>query len=280
MPPKAKAPDFGSHDYWDQRFTTNTAPFDWLGAPEALDPMLVEAVSAMDEDQPQILHIGCGSSLMSQHLKTHVKSPKQVHNVDYSQVVIDAERKRELEMVGGDVSACTRWDAVDLLDHASLIKNCGRETYSVVVDKSTSDAISCADDIVCRLPYAVSLNQRTAIDSQVNGEPKEIAVYPLQLMAVHLALVAKPGTRWISLSYTSERYPFLEGVPTTTTTTEEDGVSDSGIPNPRLLWTVIEKRQIDAKEQGDDGGVTHRPKIYHWLYVLQRTTTPLFVNND
>ncbi|KAJ4987963.1 hypothetical protein SVAN01_06538 [Stagonosporopsis vannaccii] len=276
MPSKAKAPEFGSQDYWNQRFTTSTSPFDWLSAPEALDPLVTEALSALDKDEPQILHVGCGSSLLSQHLKTHVKSPKQVHNVDYSSVVIDAEQKRELEVEGGNEGACGRWDAVDLLDHASLVKTCGHGIYSVIVDKSTSDAISCADDVVCRLPYAVNLNRRIASDGQVDIESKEMPVYPLQLMAVHLALVAKPGAKWISLSYTSDRYPFLEGSPTTT---EEDGTSDSGIPDPRLLWTVIGKHQIDAKEEGTDSGVTHRPKVHHWVYALERTTTPLFINN-
>lgn len=277
MPPKVKAPDFGSQDYWDQRFTTNTAPFDWLSTPETLDPLIAEALSAVDEEQPRILHVGCGSSLLSQHLKTHVKSPQQVHNVDYSKVVIDAERERELEVAGGDVGACARWDAIDLLDYASLAETCGRDAYSVIVDKSTSDAISCAEDVICRLPYTVSLNQCTSADNIIDVEPREIPVYPLYLMAVHLALVTKPGGRWIALSYTSERYPFLEGSPSTT---EEDGTSESGVPDPRLLWTVIEKHQIEAKEQGDDHGVTHRPKVYHCVYVLQRTTAPLFTDRD
>ncbi|KAJ8107037.1 hypothetical protein OPT61_g9143 [Boeremia exigua] len=276
MPPKAKAPEFGSQDYWDQRFTTNTVPFDWLTAPEALDPVIAEALSVLSEETPQILHIGCGSSLLSQHLKTLVKNPQQVHNVDYSKVVIDAERKRELESSAGDVSACTRWDAVDLLDYASLTKICGRGKYSVVVDKSTSDAISCAEDVVCRLPYAVTLKQHTT-NGLVDVEPKEIPVHPLHLMAVHLALITKPSARWVSLSYSSERYPFLERE---TSTIEDDGTAGTGIPDPRLLWTVISKHQIEAKEQEDGDRVTHRPKVYHWVYILQRTATPLFINGN
>lgn len=277
MPPKPKAPSFGSHDYWDRRFSTDTAPFDWLSAPDALDPLIIEALTAWNEEQPQILHIGCGSSLLSQHLKMHVKNPQQVHNVDYSNVVVDAERKRELESLGGDARACTRWDTVDLLDYASLVETCSCGLYSVFVDKSTSDAISCADDVVCPLPYPVTTKEPTATESLVDIEPKEIPVHPLHLMAVHLALAAKPGATWISLSYTSERYPFLRGE---ATTTEEDGTADTGIPDPRLLWTVIAKHQIEAKQQEHGGGVTHRPKVHHWAYILRRTATPLFIAND
>lgn len=277
MPPKAKAPNFGSQDYWDQRFTKNTAPFDWLSAPEALDPLIAEALNAANEDEPRILHIGCGSSLLSQHLKIHVKNAQQVHNVDYSRVVIDAERERELESTSGDVNACTRWDAIDLLDYASLLKVCNPSTYSVIVDKSTSDAISCADDVACPLPYSITTKNHAAADRVISIEPKELSVHPLHLMAVHVALVTKPGAKWIALSYTSERYPFLEGE---TAQIEEDGTADTGIPDPRLLWIVVGKHQIEAKEQNDGNGVTHRPTVYHWVYILQRTAIPLFIHTD
>jgi hypothetical protein len=273
MPPKARAPSFGSQDYWDQRFTNNTAPFDWLSAPDALDPLVSEAIASVDEHEPQILHIGCGSSLLSQHLKMHVENARQVHNVDYSRVVVEAERKREQDSTSGGLDACTRWDAVDLLDHISLLRVCDASSYSVVVDKSTSDAISCADHVVCPLPYAVTTQQRTASGAVLDMEPKELPIHPLHLMAVHLALVTKPGARWIALSYTAERYPFLEGE---AANTEEDGTADTGIPDPRLLWTVVDKQQMEAKEEEAGGGVTHRPKVYHWVYVLQRTSTPLF----
>lgn len=277
MPPKAKAPDFGSQDYWDQRFTTNTTPFDWLSAPDALDPLIIDAIRTSSEENPQILHIGCGSSMLSQHLKTHVKNPCQVHNIDYSSVVVEAEKKRELNSLGGNVDACARWDAVDLLDYASLVETCGQGEYALVVDKSTADAISCADDVVCQLPYGVSTKQRTVTDRAVDIEPKEILIHPLHLMAVHLALSTKPGARWISLSYTAERFPFLDGE---AVGVDEDGTAGSGIPDPRLLWKVFGKHQIEAKEQESEGSVTHRPKVYHCVYILERTSTPLFIDDD
>ncbi|KAF1930956.1 uncharacterized protein M421DRAFT_57372 [Didymella exigua CBS 183.55] len=273
MPPKARAPSFGSQDYWDQRFTKNTAPFDWLSAPDALDPLISEALESLDKVEPQILHIGCGSSLLSQHLKVHVQNAQQVHNIDYSKVVIDAERKRELDSASRSIDACTRWDAVDLLDYVSLLRICDTSTYSIIVDKSTSDAISCADDVVCRLPYAVTTQECTTSATVIDVELKELPVHPLYLMAVHLALVAKPGAKWIALSYNAERYPFLKGK---AAETEDDGTPYTGIPDPRLMWTVVGKHQIEAKEREAGGRVTQRPKLYHWVYVLQRTSTPLF----
>ena len=276
MPPKARVPSFGSQEYWDQRFTKETAPFDWLSSPDALDPFIREALQDVEDVKPQILHIGCGSSLLSHHLQNHVEVPQQVHNVDYSKVVIEAERKRELAL-RKDVNACMRWDAVDLLGHASLVQACTRGAYSIVIDKSTSDAISCAKDVVCPIPYPITITKEVTGSRRVGVEPKEIPIHPLHIMAVHLALVAKPGARWISLSYTSERYPFLEGEPAEI---QEDGTADTGIPDPRLLWTVVGKHEIEAKEQANGTGVTHRPKVYHWLYILQRSSVPLFYNES
>lgn len=272
-----RAPSFGSQDYWDQRFTTHTTPFDWLSAPDALDPFITEALNAIDQPQPRILHIGCGSSLLSQHLKTHVQEAHQVHNVDYSTVVIDAEKKRDWDQVIGEeehVHAPMRWDAVDLLSLSSLLSVCKLGAYSVVVDKSTSDAVSCADDVTVPLPCRISTTSESTSGNEIEVKSEEIAVNPLRLMAVHLALVTEPGARWISLSYTSDRYPFLEGE------AAENGTADADMPDPRLLWTVVGKHQIEAKERGDgsDDGVTHRPKVYHCVHVLQRTNTQLFIH--
>ncbi|KAF3000217.1 hypothetical protein E8E13_007155 [Curvularia kusanoi] len=278
MPSKAKAPEFGSQEYWDQRFTTNTAPFDWLSAPDALDPLITDALRTSNQEQPQLLHIGCGSSLLSQHLKNHVESPRQVHNVDYSSVVIEAERRRESESVGGNVDACARWDAVDLLNYASLNEACGQSMYSVIVDKSTADAISCADDVSCHLPYAICTEERTVANDLTKAGHKSVLIHPLHLLAVHLAYVAKPGAKWISLSYTAERFPFLDDVEVATTT--KNAATDTEIPDPRILWTVVGKHQIEAKEEGNMGGVAHRPKVYHWLYILQRTSTQLYNVTD
>ncbi|KAF9696073.1 hypothetical protein EKO04_006194 [Ascochyta lentis] len=283
MPHKARVPSFGSQAYWEQRFTKDTAPFDWLTAPDALDPFIKEALQDVGDVNSHILHVGCGSSLLSQHLKRHVRNAQQIHNIDYSTVVIEMERQREIDMSkagerGGSGNGLTRWDAVDLLDYTSVVKICGRHAYSVIVDKSTCDAVSCADDVVCSLPYAVTTKERTATERRVEVEPKEILVHPLHVMAVHLALVTKPGAKWIALSFSSERYSFLDEKDVYV---EEDGATDTGIPDSRLLWAVVGKYQIEAeqRENSNGNGVTHRPKLYHWVYVLQRTSVPLFIDS-
>ncbi|KZM18453.1 hypothetical protein ST47_g10423 [Ascochyta rabiei] len=283
MSSKIRAPSFGSQTYWEHRFTKNTAPFDWLSTPCALDPFIKEALQDVGEVNPQILHVGCGSSMLSHHLKTHVRSAQQIHNVDYSTVVIETERQREIATSRasekqGNGDAPMRWDVVDLLDYTSVAKTCACHPYSVIVDKSTCDAVSCADDVVCPLPYALATRETTAAEMRSEAEPKQVRVQPLYVLAIHLALVTEPGARWVALSFSSERYSFLEEK---TARVEEDDTADTGIPDPRLFWTVVVKHPIEAEQQEDSNGngVTHRPKLYHWVYLLQRTPVPLVIRS-
>ena len=192
-------------------------------------------------------------------------------------MVIEAEKRRELASVGGSVDACARWDAVDLLNYASLTKACGHSMYSVIIDKSTADCISCVDDVTCRLPYAISTRKGTVADGSVKAGLKSITIHPLPLLAVHLAYVAKPGAKWISISYSNERFWFLDE---NEAMGGKDETTDADIPDPRLLWSVVSTHQIEAKEEEDGGKITHKPKVYHCVYVLQRTFTPLYSNDD
>lgn len=259
-----KAPSFGSSEYWDNRFANEIQPFDWLSSPETLDSHIADALQSVDtKEPPQVLHVGCGSSLLSQHLKSHVRRARQVHNVDYSSVVIEAERKRDEEASSRDEDRM-RWEVMDLLAPGSVVQTCGQAAYDVVVDKSTSDSVSCADDVVGRFPCTTSKS-----DVANSAESRQTPVYPLHAMVLNLAMVAKPGARWIAVSYSAERFSMLQDH-------QDDGAGD-GIPDPGLFWTVVGKYPLEASEEdgGGGGAATHRPKVYHWVYVLQRTDVPL-----
>lgn len=281
--PSKLPPSFGSQEYWDARFSSNTEPFEWLEAPTALDASIDEALGLNSENHPEILHIGCGTSLLSFHLRLHVADAKQIHNLDYSNVAVALGQKRERKLAGadpsiGDITHPTymRWDIVDLLDHNSLLHVCSRSAYSLIIDKSTSDAISCADDIYVPRPFPVTLDpyNPTALGSTSTNEP----IHPLYIMAVNLALVAKPGARWITLSYSDDRFPFVEGSLCPLPEYE-------AFPNPATLWKLVEKREVeDSKQQppddGDSSTITHRPKVSNWIYVLERTSMPLLIHGQ
>ncbi|KAJ4301923.1 hypothetical protein N0V90_004019 [Kalmusia sp. IMI 367209] len=354
-------PSFGSQNYWNERFATNSNPFEWLEAPTVLDPYLADALKESTNADPQLLHIGCGTSLLSYHLRAYVNQPSQVHNLDYSEVAIEIGRKREAEIFNTALEGNTesrngfldkagvkanqaaidsdenrqpvtgpsmandaaksshmKWSSVNLLDHNSLLEACAPSTYSVIVDKSTSDSIACSSDLYVPLPYHINTSSKHTFKS-VLAESSE-PLHPLHIMAVHLALVTKPRARWVALSYSMDRYPFLHhptsnyveesSQPTRFSTTmihatqqknntvgdvhdsDQDigshndlddipqAVLDDGFPDPSALWKLVGKHSIEppaAEESSSEHGPIHRPKVLHWIYVLERTDVPLAI---
>jgi hypothetical protein len=281
MPSKAP-PSFGSQTYWNDRFTSNTDPFEWLEAPNALDSFIVDALSTANVEKPELLHMGCGTSLLSYHLRLHVDDPKQIHNLDYSDVAINLGKQREHDIYQYEhphskntkdaAEACMRWDAVDLLDYKSLLGVCKRSLYSVIVDKSTSDSISCADDVYVPLPYPIAVRSYEPLnmDPRKSSEP----LHPLVVTAVNLALVTRPGARWIVLSYSNDRFHFLNSI--------SRAVSEHMVfPDPRELWKIVERREVEDVERDENReDATHRPKVCNWVYALERTHIPLFVRGE
>lgn len=274
-------PSYGSQEYWNSRFQNESEPFEWLEAPESLDPFLVEALNKFNEPRPKLLHIGCGTSMLSYHLRTTVPDPSQIHNLDYSEVAINLGREREKRVCNthdreqdGCASAnYMRWDAVDLLDHTSLLRACKPGEYSVVVDKSTSDCIACIDDINIPLPYPIDVPTGDPINLNLKQSPDPM--YTLHILAVHLALITKPGARWISLSYSEDRFPFVDGL-------YSSRPHIAGFPDTGTLWKLLDKRAVESKKQKVPNStvgktITHTPKICNWVYVLERTNVPLFV---
>ena len=214
---------FGDLEYWNTRFTKEDN-FEWLADFSVLEPWLKQAIAERSgcKSRPQVLHIGCGSSALSLHLRDLVDSPKQIHNVDYSDVVIKRNRQREDELLcstAAERESC-RWSTLDLLS-VSQILDFGGSAYDVIIDKSTSDAISCAADVSVRLPYAIS----TGSSSQ-RQDPSQATMYPLDILAIHLAYLARPGCSWIVLSYSASRFSHLK-----------DEVAIEGLPRSCLLYT-------------------------------------------
>lgn len=368
MPPQP--PSFGSQEYWDARFTSNSSPFEWLEAPNALDSFLVEALRATLDENPHILHIGCGTSLLSYHLRAHVKDPEKIHNLDYSDVAINIGRNREGEIYnseviqnagdGADSSNCPstndkdlkgannadgsnqnephlvlsrskpagnetettvtkkrmRWSSANLLSHSSLLEVCEPSAYSVIVDKSTSDSVACSEDVTVPLPYPIGIDSASLISSRGSESPEPI--HPLHILAIHMALLTKPGARWISLSYSEDRYPFLPRqlppppqLASTSTTSQPPAptispagkngfgnggsefyddlddipqkVIDSGLADPGTLWRLEAKHEIEVPPQIPPSGASsgaHQPRILHWVYILRRTNIKVHVRDS
>ncbi|KAI4718736.1 hypothetical protein E4T48_04998 [Aureobasidium sp. EXF-10727] len=254
------APSFGEVEYWNTRFT-NEDQFDWLADFAVLEPWLKKAIAekSVHDGRPQVLHIGCGSSALSTQLRKLVDSPQQIHNVDYSPVVIERNRQREIETLhclASGTELC-RWSTLDLLSASQILDfEKSGANYDVIVDKSTSDAISCAEDVAVESPYPIN-----AINTNRSQSRDQGALYPLYLLSFHLAYLARPGCLWVVLSYSASRLSFWEDA------------TPSGFPASSQLWEIKRHEKIDQPPDSED--TVHRPPTMHHLYVLERTDVVL-----
>ncbi|KAI1613244.1 hypothetical protein EDD37DRAFT_626938 [Exophiala viscosa] len=301
-PASTKAPSFSSRSYWDDRFTGDQITFEWLlsvGDTIAIINGIIvnsriDGQGVSNDPKPRILHIGCGTSDLSLHLRELVRLPAQVHNVDFSEAAVEHGRMKELQSFhihpasidadrgrDGGVSgpAATEvserenwmsWSTVDLLSLPSVesLVGDGGQLYDLIIDKSTSDAIACGDNITV-MPLWVQPDGRVPISMD-----------PVDLLALHLAAVTAPAGYWIVISYSANRFPFLESEAEQRDQCAEKSPSQHDTSRgvaPGRFWRLERKAQItvpateEAVVGGAPGHTVHRPEIYHWLYVLIRT---------
>jgi hypothetical protein len=254
-------PSFGDLEYWNKRFTKEEN-FEWLADFTVLEPCLKRAVAERSgsRERPQVLHIGCGSSALSMQLRDLVDSPQQIHNVDYSEVVVEKNRQREHELLSASkaLTESCRWSTLDLLSVTQVLEfaKLGKG-YDVIVDKSTSDAISCSEDVPVELPYRINTNCPSRV-----SRPLEGVVYPLHVLAIHLAYLARAGCAWVILSYSADRFSYWK-----------DEETIEGLPHPSELWSLERHEKIEQPPDPND--TVHRPPVMHHLYVLRRTDVRL-----
>ncbi|KAI7271857.1 hypothetical protein KC345_g7194 [Hortaea werneckii] len=296
-------PSFAEQAYWDQRFRDNRNAFEWLLPPPDVAQLIGDIIRDASIDSPRILHIGAGTSNLSSHLKSLISDSKDVCNTDFSKEAVAVGKALEAEQVQvagashekEDVNEClTLWEQSDHLsadDTNQLLHSDGNNgrLFNTIVDKSTSDAISCGLDVEITLPYPIhsTTTSQTNLDSFT---PLQTAkVHPLHLLAVNLATLTEPGKgRWVVVSYNEDRFPFFS--PFVATHAEgalRDDIIEAGFPDPKRLWTLAEKRQVKVPPPSPDGGmvtrarrVVHTPDVFHWVYVLARTDMELTMRDS
>lgn len=293
---------FASQEYWDARFSKDSSPFDWLVPTEVLCDVASASLKSAGVKDLEILNIGCGTSESSK-LCALVQHPSQIHNVDFSEVAVDAGIHREQKVLEHDqvwqTSDSTssgaklqelsrmRWSCLDLMKLRSTFTilegqdGAGR-LVDLVLDKSTSDSISTGPDVRLQLPYTLSINGWTRGILQ-SGILHQASIHPLHVLAVHLAALTTPRTgRWIVISYSEYRFPFLRPYPPNAENgLLTDEVIKAGFPHPNQLWRLEKKEQIDLGPDENEtlaerkkrlaAGPILKPAVKHWLYILART---------
>ncbi|KAF8745471.1 hypothetical protein AX14_008897 [Amanita brunnescens Koide BX004] len=122
-------PDFGSKDYWNQRYAEESATdahFDWFKSYADLASYLHDLVPLRSS---RILVLGCGNSTLSEEMWDD--GYQNVVNIDYSSVVIEQMRQRQASSRPG-----MQWHEMDVRD-----LKFEEGAFDVVIDKGTMDAM-------------------------------------------------------------------------------------------------------------------------------------------
>lgn len=269
------APEYDTVEYWENKYKSTDRPFEWLLPPHVLGDEFQSSLKRYQSNHPLVLHIGPGNSQLSFYLRNSIEDPEQIHNLDFSQTALDWGVETE-DARFPDQQKRMKWMRASLTDIRSLLTVCEREQYSIIVDKSTSDSIACGYDVDIDIDFPLSTTP-TTIHS---NHPKTSYVLPLQVLAINLAYICKPGATWIALSYSQKRFDILY-----TDLTDDDkeyvdpALHRQGFPDVKKIWTLESSSTIETAEEHTrtNGSIVHRPKAEHYMFILRRTQTPVYL---
>lgn len=286
-------PEYHLQSFWDSRFKTESC-FEWLGDGENTIIPCVQAYLQSRHDAfsvevpPRVLHIGAGTSSLSERIRDTIRDTYgdrldegAIVNVDFSETVVQRSLEREMARAQEGRGRGMRWAHADVLKWSDLARLAtipdgskdggGRQAlFDIVVDKSTSDAVSCGDD--CIFDDPPSCDYHPAIKRQLDSHTRiagALKVDPVQLLALHLASLVRPGGIWIVLSFSSSRCSLIR-----TKASEEVHEADS--IDPSRYWAVQDMGTVEAPSGNSKPGV-YAPAVYHYVYVLCRTDVQIDV---
>lgn len=272
------AVDYSSRDYWECRFNSEES-FEWLQPLANMVPFVLaefEKRAAQDDSDIRLLHIGCGSSRLSNELRRltatlDIDARTKILNVDFSEGAIERGQQHEISEFG---DTKMRWAVLDLLNWKGITDICTHDMryFDVIVEKSCSDAIACGEDVEVTSPsyddfdFPQIPESRSCLSHQCLAA-RTSTVSPEIALAVHLSRITRPGATWIALSYSSSRFDYLK---TSVRFPSRDTLS-------LLPWTIVQVHTLPIVDDrpGEASGATqdtvHRPQIFHYVYVLRRS---------
>ena len=122
-------PNYGDLEYWEARYKDQiNRTFDWLQDYQYIKPFISSYLS----QSHNILHIGCGNSLLSEDL--HSDGYSNLYNIDFSEEVISQMSKRTTQIPS------IHWAVMDV--RSMTFKN---NFFDVVIDKCTLDTFLCTN---------------------------------------------------------------------------------------------------------------------------------------
>ena len=121
---------YGKLEYWEDRYSKRTEPFDWYQVYTGIK----EIISPLIEKENKILNVGCGNSRMSEEM--YEDGYENITNIDFSNKAIsqmeDRCRSKYPKLI---------FKMMDVTD----MKDFETGTFNTVIDKGTLDSIMCSD---------------------------------------------------------------------------------------------------------------------------------------
>jgi len=117
-------------DYWNTRYETDSAPFDWLQGYAQLKHIIEE--TAGGSKAIKILHVGCGNSLLPEDM--YDDGYRDIVNIDNASLVVEQMARRN------QLRKDLQWLEMDATN-----MNFPDEAFDMVIDKSVLDTFTCSD---------------------------------------------------------------------------------------------------------------------------------------
>ncbi|KAI8061153.1 S-adenosyl-L-methionine-dependent methyltransferase [Gongronella butleri] len=120
---------YKTQEYWEERYQQEdvSTTFDWFKTYDDLKPLLNEHIKNKDAS---ILILGCGNSTLGEDM--YNDGYKHITNIDYSPTVVENMKQR-----------CAHMPEMQWLEMDIRALTFEKESFDVVIDKGTMDALMC-----------------------------------------------------------------------------------------------------------------------------------------
>lgn len=264
-------PDFSSSEYWSNRFATEIHnPFEWLANSELVIPSIIDSIRSVISSRPEarhrsplsVLHFGCGTSSLGDDV---LKALKTCKDIDTHIELVNSDYVAQSLKPPEDVMPRESTPIINLnvLSPLELLLASPQSGWDLLIDKSTADAISCGPDLP---PSTIP-----------NNVPGRALIPAIEKLADCLADVTRKGGRWVCISYSSARFPFLDS----NLSSRERETLEVGKSVVQVLqkWKLLERKLVattyipGGRQVRDRNGVervVYEPETGVWVYVLER----------
>mmetsp|Transcript_102034 Transcript_102034/g.284008 ORF Transcript_102034/g.284008 Transcript_102034/m.284008 type:complete len:345 (-) Transcript_102034:168-1202(-) len=122
----------GGAKYWDMKHAEDKSPYEWMQGYKDLRKLIAKYTHG--DKERRVLHVGCGSSLLTQEM--YDDGYQDIVNIDISSVVVNKMREQNKEM-----RPKMKWLVMDAT--AMKFESGG---FNIVIDKCTLDTLVCCED--------------------------------------------------------------------------------------------------------------------------------------